>query len=88
MYQLATTWPKDLWGSFDENSIGVVAPYMDHVLVLRGLIKKKSSKLRDVSVETVFNVQGMFYKFTHSPISVVTVILMFMKLVSALIIIV
>ena len=56
--RLQDTWPQESWGSFDENSIGIVSPYSDQVSRIR--VHLRHRKLFGVNVERVLNVQGKF----------------------------
>ncbi|XP_064632641.1 probable helicase with zinc finger domain isoform X2 [Lineus longissimus] len=57
--ELQKSWPK-AWGQLDENSIGVVSPYVDQVARIRSELRKR--KMHMVSVERVFNVQGKQFR--------------------------
>ena len=54
--RLQDTWPQESWGSFDENSIGIVSPYSDQVSRIR--VHLRHRKLFGINVERVLNVQG------------------------------
>lgn len=62
--KLQDTWPKESWGGFDENSIGVVSPYSDQVSRLR--VHLRHRKLYGINVERVLNVQGILKKLYFS----------------------
>ena len=59
--RLQRSWPVDIWGRFDENSIGVVSPYSDQVSRIR--VHLRHQKLFGVNVERVLNVQGCVMQF-------------------------
>ncbi|KAL7300371.1 hypothetical protein TKK_0006992 [Trichogramma kaykai] len=54
--ELRRKWPTDIWGPFQEGSIGVVSHYAEQVARIRSELRKR--KLFNVSVERVLNVQG------------------------------
>uniref|UniRef100_A0A0B7B1B5 C3H1-type domain-containing protein n=1 Tax=Arion vulgaris TaxID=1028688 RepID=A0A0B7B1B5_9EUPU len=57
--ELKKKWPE-AWGPFDNNGIGVLAPYSDQVARIRAELRKR--KLFGVNVERVLNVQGKQYR--------------------------
>ncbi|KZS10974.1 putative Helicase with Zinc finger domain [Daphnia magna] len=58
--KLQDTWPHESWGSFDENSVGIVSPYSDQVSRIR--VHLRHRKLFGVNVERVLNVQGKQFR--------------------------
>ncbi|KAL7639366.1 UNVERIFIED_CONTAM: hypothetical protein RMT77_009867 [Armadillidium vulgare] len=58
--EICKSWPVKLWGPLDEESIGVLSPYLDQVMRIRAELRKK--KLYKVSVERVLNVQGKEFR--------------------------
>ena len=79
VFELVNNWPVDLWGKFQENSVGVVVPYTDQVHILRAALKQRHPYLRTVSVERVNNVQGLcqlpsYYIVLNAVVSLYTMI--------------
>nr|CAI5864892.1 unnamed protein product [Callosobruchus analis] len=57
--ELKKSWPTE-WGTYNDQSIGVVTPYSDQVFRIRSELRKR--RIDNVCVERVLNVQGKQFR--------------------------